>query len=180
MNISESLRMTVYSSLFAALIAAGAYLAIPVGPVPIVLQNMFVLMAPLLLGTKWGMASLGLYLFMGACGFPVFAGGSGGLGRVFGPTGGYLIGYIPAVYAAGFISEKTGKKVWGDIMAMAAGALIVYAAGVPWLKFATAISIEKAFAVGFYPFIIGDLLKIVAGAYCVKILRPMVKLSDKK
>jgi len=178
MNISDNLRMTVYSSLFAALIAAGAYLAIPIGPVPIVLQNMFVLMAPLLLGTKWGSAALGLYLFMGACGFPVFAGGSGGLGRLFGPTGGYLLGYLPAVSVAGFISAKMGKTLWGDIIGMVTGSLIVYAAGVPWLKFATAMPLEKAFAVGMYPFLIGDLLKIVAGVYCVKILRPLIKISE--
>lgn len=177
MNISDNLRMTVYSSLFAALIAAGAYIAIPIGPVPIVLQNMFVLMAPLLLGTKWGSAALALYLFMGACGFPVFAGGSGGLGRLFGPTGGYLLGYIPAVWLTGSVSEKIGKKLWGDIIAMALGAFVVYAAGVPWLKFATAMPLEKAFAVGMYPFIIGDLLKIVAGTYCVKLVRPLIKID---
>lgn len=180
MNISENLRMTVYSSLFSALIAAGAYLAIPIGPVPIVLQNMFVLMAPLLLGTKWGSAALGVYLFMGACGFPVFAGGAGGLGRLFGPTGGYLIGYIPAVCVAGFISSKSGRTFWGDMIAMLAGSLIVYAVGVPWLKFVTAMSLHKSFTVGMYPFLIGDLLKIVAGSYCVKFLRPVLKVDAVK
>ncbi|MBF0467665.1 MAG: biotin transporter BioY [Desulfamplus sp.] len=175
MNVSENLRMTVYSSLFAALIAVGAYIAIPIGPVPIVLQNMFVLMAALLLGTRWGSAALGLYLLMGACGFPVFAGGTGGLGRLLGPTGGYLLGYIPAVWVAGFICARTGKKLWGDVMAMLIGSLIVYASGVPWLKFATAMPWEKAFAVGMYPFLVGDALKIVAAAYCVKLLRPMLK-----
>jgi biotin transport system substrate-specific component len=174
MNISETLRMTVYSSLFAALIAVGAYIVIPIWPVPIVLQNMFVLMAALLLGAKWSSAALGLYLFMGACGFPVFAGGTGGVGRLFGPTGGYLLGYIPAVLATGFISHKLGKKMFGDIIAMLVGSLIVYAAGVPWLKLATAMSWEKAFLAGMYPFIIGDALKVVAAAYCVKFLRPLM------
>ncbi|MBF0257827.1 MAG: biotin transporter BioY [Desulfamplus sp.] len=178
MNISENLRMLVYSSLFAALIAAGAFLAIPIGPVPIVLQNMFVLMAPLLLGTKWGSAALILYLLMGACGFPVFAGGTGGLGRILGPTGGYLLGYIPAVCITGFISVKAGKTFWGDVIAMLIGSLIVYAAGVPWLKVATAMPWEKAFAVGIYPFLIGDILKIVAATYCVKLLRPMLKNNE--
>jgi len=177
MNISDELKMTVYSALFAALIAAGAYLAIPIGPVPIVLQNMFVLMAPLMMGTKWGITALGLYLFMGACGFPVFAGGTGGLGRLLGPTGGYLLGYIPAVLVSGFISQKIGKSLTGDVMAMIVGSLIVYATGVPWLKFATAMSWEKAFIAGMYPFLIGDVLKIVAGIYCVKLLRPILNKS---
>lgn len=102
---SPSLKMMVYASLFSALMAAGAYIAVPVGPVPIVLQNMVVLMAGLLLGVRWGMAALLLYLFMGACGLPVFAGGTGGIGRLFGPTGGYLLGYIPAIWMTALLSQ---------------------------------------------------------------------------
>ena len=62
------LRMSVYASLLAALMAVGAYLAIPIGPVPVVLQNMFVFLAPLLLGRRWGLASVAVYLLAGACG----------------------------------------------------------------------------------------------------------------
>ena len=85
---TEQLRRTVQASLFAALIAAGAFLAVPIGPVPIVLQNMFVLLAGLLLGPRWGLAGVGIYLLAGAIGLPVFAGGTGGIGRMLGPTGG--------------------------------------------------------------------------------------------
>ena len=74
MNTPSQLRMMVYASLLAALIAVGAYLAIPIGPVPIVLQNLFVLLAGLLLGSRWGAASVAVYLLAGACGLPVFAG----------------------------------------------------------------------------------------------------------
>jgi len=66
--------MMVYASLFAALTAVGAFVAIPIGPVPIVLQNMFVYLAGLLLGSRWGLASVGVYLLAGTCGLPVFAG----------------------------------------------------------------------------------------------------------
>jgi biotin transport system substrate-specific component len=97
MDPSTSLRMTVYASLMAALIAAGAYMALPIGPVPIVLQNLFVFLSGLLLGPRWGVASIGVYLMAGALGLPVFAGGVGGIGRFAGPTGGYLLGYLPAV-----------------------------------------------------------------------------------
>ena len=90
--------MTVFASLLAALMAAGAYLSIPIGPVPIVLQNMFVLLAGLLLGSRWGLAGVAAYFLTGLCGLPVFAGGLGGIGRIVGPTGGYLIGYLPAVF----------------------------------------------------------------------------------
>jgi len=101
---SATLRMTVYASLMAALTAAGAYLAIPIGPVPIILQNLFVFLSGLLLGPRWGAASIGVYLLAGALGLPVFAGGVGGIGRFAGPTGGYLLGFLPAVYVIGWIS----------------------------------------------------------------------------
>ncbi len=175
MNISNQLRMTVYASLFAALIAAGAFIAIPIGPVPIVLQNMFVLLAGIILGSRWGLACVSVYLLMGALGFPVFAGGTGGIGRLFGPTGGYLLSYLPAVYATGIISEKLQKTMANDIIAMVAGSLIVYAAGVPWLKYVTGMGWNKAVAVGMYPFLIGDIIKIIAAAYAAKIIRPIVK-----
>ena len=86
--------MTIYAALFAALTAVGAYMALPIGPVPVVMQNLFVFLAGLILGGRWGLASVGIYLLAGAVGMPVFAGGTGGVGRFFGPTGGYLIGWI--------------------------------------------------------------------------------------
>ena len=71
---SLELRKLVYSALFAALIAAGAFITIPIGPVPIVLQNLFVLLAGLLLGAKWGLITVAVYLLAGLVGLPVFAG----------------------------------------------------------------------------------------------------------
>ena len=174
MDSSNQLKMTVYASLFAALIAAGAFMAIPIGPVPIVLQNMFVLLAGIILGPRWGLASVGVYLLMGALGFPVFAGGAGGLGRLFGPTGGYLLSYLPAVFITGVVSQTLGKKTHWDILAMAAGSMMIYAMGVPWLKMVTGMAWGKAVAVGMYPFIIGDLLKITAGAFSAGIIRPVI------
>ncbi|SLM28237.1 BioY family protein [Desulfamplus magnetovallimortis] len=181
-NKATSIKMTVYASLFASLMAAGAYIAIPVGPVPIVLQNMFVLMAGLLLGTRWGAAAVLLYLFMGACGLPVFAGGTGGIGRLFGPTGGYLLGYIPAVLTAGFIAKIPGNRLpfYKNILAMTAGSLVVYAAGVPWLKFVTGMGWTKAAAAGMIPFLPGDLLKIFAGSYIIHRISPMFNMSSLK
>lgn len=93
MTPNIQLRMMVYALLLAVLTAAGAYLAIPIGPVPIVLQNLFILLAGLLLGSRWGLASVRVYLLTGALGLPVFAGGLGGIGRLVGPTGGYLVGF---------------------------------------------------------------------------------------
>ncbi len=174
MSPTPSLKMTVYTSLFVALIAMGAFIAIPVGPVPIVLQNMFVLLAALLLGPAWGSACLALYLLIGLAGLPVFAGGTSGIGKLFGPTGGYLLGYLPCVWITGLISKNLGQKISGDITAMIIGSLIIYAAGVSWLIAVTAMEPGKALAVGMYPFLIGDALKIAAAAFLAQKLRPLI------
>lgn len=177
MESSNQLRMVVYASLFAALTAVGAFLAIPIGPVPIVLQNMFVFLAGLLLGGRWGLASVALYLLAGTCGLPVFAGGLGGIGRFFGPTGGYLIGYLPAVFIIGKISARSQPKMVFDILAMVCGSAVLYACGLIVLKIVTGMTPAKAIAVGMLPFLIGDALKIVAAAIIARTLRPVIRVS---
>ncbi|MCP3955620.1 MAG: biotin transporter BioY [Desulfobacterales bacterium] len=172
---TQQLRMTVYASLFAALVAVGAFISIPIGPVPIVLQNFFVLLAALLLGPRWGVAAVAVYLLSGICGLPVFAGGTAGIGRIMGPTGGYLIGYLPAVFISAWLSQKGGFRTWTDIAAMICGSLIVYGCGVPWLKVVTGMPFAKALAVGMIPFLIGDALKIAAAVPVVRALRPIVQ-----
>jgi biotin transport system substrate-specific component len=169
--------MLVFASLMAALMTAGAYISIPVGPVPIVLQNMFVFLTGLLLGSRWGLASVGVYLLTGACGLPVFAGGMGGIGRIVGPTGGYLIGYLPAVFAVGYISEKGKGRVARDIIGMLAGTILVYACGVTWLQTLTGMPWPKTLAVGMYPFLIGDALKMAAAAAIARAIRPIIRVT---
>jgi biotin transport system substrate-specific component len=171
------LRPMVYASLFAALTAAGAYMFVPIGPVPIVLQNMFVFLAGLLLGSRWGLASVAVYLLAGICGLPVYAGGTGGIGRFAGPTGGFLLGYLPAVFLVGWIAErKPGRMLW-NAAAMLLGTAVLYACGVPWLKMVTAMPLAKALAVGMYPFLLGDGIKIAAAALIAKSARPVMRPS---
>ncbi len=170
------LRPLVYTALFVALISVGAFIAIPIGPVPIVLQNMFVLLAGLILGPARGLACVAVYLLVGLAGLPVFAGGTSGIGKLFGPTGGYLLGYLPAVLVTGVISRTLGEKPSSDILAMIAGSVIVYAAGVPWLKIAFSLSWGKAVAAGMVPFLLGDILKIAAGVVIAGKIRPFVKI----
>jgi biotin transport system substrate-specific component len=171
---ATSLRMTVYASLMAALTAAGAYLAIPIGPVPIVLQNLFIFLSGLLLGPVWGTASVGVYLLAGILGLPVFAGGIGGIGRFAGPTGGYLFGFLPAVCVIGFISNVSKTNVVRDLLAMICGSLIIYACGLSWLKILTNMTLGKTLAVGMYPFLPGDALKMAAAVPIAKALRPVI------
>lgn len=174
METNRNLQMTVYAALFSALIAAGAYMAIPIGPVPIVLQNLFVMLAGLMLGSGWGLACVCIYLLAGALGLPVFAGGTGGIGRFFGPTGGYLVGFMPAVFLIGTIAERGEHRVSRDVLAMIVGSLMVYALGVPWLKLMTGMPWAKAAAVGMLPFLPGDVLKIAAAIPVARALRPVL------
>lgn len=167
--------MTVYASLLAALIAVGAYLAIPIGPVPIVLQNLFIFLAGLLLGSRWGLVCVGVYLLAGVLGLPVFAGGTGGIGRLAGPTGGYLLGYLPTVFVVGAISEKAGYRPVFDVVAMGCGLVLTYAFGVTWLKLLTGMTWGKTLTVGMYPFLLGDALKIAACVPIAKALRPIIR-----
>jgi biotin transport system substrate-specific component len=167
------LRSLVLASLLAALMAAGAYIAIPIGPVPIVLQNLFVLLAGLLLGPAWGLASVLVYLFLGAVGLPVFSGGSGGIAHFAGPTGGYLLGYIPAVAVTGWLARR-GKSSVADAWAATAGAMLVYAAGVPWLAMTTHMTAAKAATVGVLPFLPGDALKVAVAVAVARWARPLL------
>lgn len=179
LNISSQLQMTVYSSLMAALIAVGAFIAIPLGPVPIVLQNLFVMLAGLLLGSRWGLASVGVYLLAGLCGLPVFSGGGAGFGHIFGPTGGYLIGYLPAVFIIGLASDKS-KAMFVHFAALLIGAAFVYLCGVSWLKIVTGMSIGKALAVGMFPFLVGDAVKIIATLFIARALLPVISKKTEK
>jgi biotin transport system substrate-specific component len=174
MNTSLQLKMTIYASLLAALMAVSSYFPLPIGPVPIVLQNMFVLLSGVLLGSKWGLASVGVYVLAGACGLPVFAGGLGGISRIAGPTGGYLLGYLPAVYIVGLITERLKESIVLDVIAMLCGCIIIYTCGITWLKVLTGMTWSKTLMVGMYPFVVGDTLKIAAAAAIAKGLRPVI------
>ncbi len=170
-----NIKKIVYVSLFAALIAAGSVITIPLGPVPISLQTLFVFLAALLLGPKLGTMSVFVYLAAGAVGLPVFSGGTGGIARFLGPTGGYLIGFLLGVWIIGSISSSKKKYefLW-DVIAMIAGTAIIYLIGVIWLKIVLGISFHKAVYVGLLPFLPGDAVKIAAGAYIAKKLRRII------
>ncbi len=127
------LNRMAHTSLMAALIAVGALIHLPIGPVPVVLQNLFVLLAGLLLGSRYGLACVLLYLLIGSMGFPIFAGGKGGIAHFMGPTGGYLLGFAAAAYTAGLISERLPRNTATDIFAVAVASLMVYLIGIPWL-----------------------------------------------
>jgi biotin transport system substrate-specific component len=170
----EKMRSIVLCSLMAGLMAAGAFIYIPIGPVPIVLTNLFVLLSGLLLGARWGAAGAVLYLLVGAIGLPVFSGGKGGLAHLFGPTGGYLFGFVLSAWLTGFISEGFRRSISGSVLAVILGSLVIYGLGVPWLKAITHMTWNKAWVVGMVPFLPGDVLKSVTAVILFRSLKPML------
>jgi biotin transport system substrate-specific component len=173
----KTLTALTLTARFAALIAAGTFISIPLpfSPVPLVLQNLFALLAGLILGPLLGASAAGLYLLAGAIGAPVFAGASGGFVRFLGPTGGFLAGYFLAALTAGLIAGRPRPEIktplWRIILAVLAGFLIIYVPGIIRLKFFIDKPWTAALAAGFTPFIIGDLLKGIAAVLIAPRLR---------
>ncbi|WP_135610584.1 biotin transporter BioY [Methanococcoides sp. AM1] len=160
------IRKMVYASLFAALTAIGAYITIPLGPIPFTLQVVFVLLAGAMLGSKWGAISMIVYTFLGIAGLPVFSGGASGIGVILGPTGGYIIGFIAAAFVVGFLFEKNrSEKVLFNAIYVLMGSVVIYAFGLTHLMLVADMSFMQAITVGFLPFIGGALVKIAVAAY---------------
>jgi biotin transport system substrate-specific component len=152
---------------FMALTVAGAYIRIPLPftPVPITLQTFFVLLAGAVLGRKLGCLSQAGYLLIGIFGLPVFTGGLYGFARFFGPTGGYLMGFVLAAYLIGRLLGRDDEAGFIKITAaMFSGLVVLFATGTFQLALVMHISLAKAAALGVLPFIPGDIIKLLAAA----------------
>lgn len=172
-----STRGMIYASLFGALTAMGALISIPLQPVPVTLQTMFMYLAGSLLGGSLGALSQVIYVILGAIGLPVFSGGKAGLGVFLGPTGGYLVGFIAAAFVTGKIvrSRPDAGLVW-LVFAMLAGTAVVYTLGVLQLVLVGKLSLEKAAVVGVLPFLPGDALKIAAASVITLKVRDRIRI----
>jgi biotin transport system substrate-specific component len=157
------------SSIIIALFAPIS-IRLPFTPVPIATQAHVILLLSCLLGSKRASMAVLTYLFQGAIGLPVFAGGGAGIMVLAGPTGGYLLGYLAAAFVTGFmmerITERTPSKAFA---AMGVGNLVVYLFGLPWLS--RYVGWQGAFVLGMLPFLIGDMLKLVVATKSLKGLR---------
>jgi biotin transport system substrate-specific component len=154
------LKTLVYASMFGALTAVGAYISIPLYPVPVTLQTMFTISAGLLLSGPAAALSQVIYVLLGVMGLPVFSGGKAGLGILFGPTGGYLIGFVVGAFVIGALRQarKEGRWAW-QALCVTAGEIVIYSIGVLRLTQVAHISFSKAVLVGVLPFLIGDVIK---------------------
>ncbi|GAI16703.1 unnamed protein product [marine sediment metagenome] len=171
-----NIRQMTLISLFAALTAVGAFISIPLYPVPLTLQTLFTLLAAMTLGSVMGASSQIIYVLLGIIGLPVFAGFKAGIGILFGPTGGFLFGFIISAYIIGKIIElKKEKNIFYYLLAGLIGTLIIYIIGITQLSLVTDMGIKKALTVGMLPFLPGDILKIIAASFIASKLKLVIK-----
>lgn len=169
MNHPLALRQSIYAALFGSLTAIGSFMVIPLQPVPVTLQSLFTSLAGVLLGSSAGAISQIVYVLLGIIGLPVFAGGKAGIGVLFGPTGGYLLGFILAALVIGKIVQmKPDPGLPRLLLALFTGNLVIYAAGITQLMLSTHLSVQKALLVGVLPFLPGDLFKVIAAAWLAR------------
>ena len=173
-----NIRQMTLISLFSALTAVGAFIYIPLYPVPLTLQTLFTLLAGMTLGSVMGASSQIIYVLLGVVGLPVFAGFKAGIGILFGPTGGFLLGFIISAYVIGRIIETIKEKnIFYYLLAGLIGTIIIYIIGLTQLSLITGIGIKKAIAVGMLPFLPGDILKIIAASFIATKLKPIIELK---
>lgn len=158
------LKDMVLMALFAAITCVLAPLAIPIGPVPISLTNFVIYVSVYVLGWHRATITYVVYLMIGLAGLPVFSGYEGGIGKMAGPTGGYLIGFIfTAVIAGLFVNLQEEKvlmnRVWG-MLGMILGTIVAYGFGTAWFCYSTGTGLSAALALCVFPFIPGDLVKM--------------------
>ena len=164
----------ILCALFAALTAVLSQILIPIGPVPINLATFAVFCAGALLGSKLGALSMATWVALGVVGVPVYTMMRSGPGALLEPTGGFIIGYIPAAFLTGLIIEKFNKdnKIYMHAIAMGVGAITYFISGTIWFMYSTNTAFFEAATICFLPFIPGDILKIILAAILTKRLRP--------
>lgn len=179
-NVKENTRFfetknMVLMALFAAITCVLGPMSVPIGPVPISLTNLVLYFSLYFLGWKKGTITYMIYLLLGLVGLPVFSGFTGGVGKLAGPTGGYLIGFIFLTIVTGLFIEKF-ENILLRLTGMILGTAIAYVLGTAWFCISMGTGVMAALATCVFPFIIGDLVKMIVAAF----VAPMVAKQTKK
>lgn len=148
-----------------AIIAVLAQIIIPLPLIPITGQTLAIGLVVTILGMKYGTYSVVLYIVLGAVGMPVFQAFTGGVGILFGPTGGYIIGFIPCAIVIGFYLMKTRMTFFHAFVANTIGMLVTLAFGAMWLKVLNDLTWAQAVTAGVLPFVIVGLVKAAIAAF---------------
>ncbi len=172
----EDTRRLVFCALFTALIAVFSQLQLPVGPVPVSLATLGVMLCGLLLGWRYGVLAVGAYILLGAVGVPVFAGFQGGAGRLLGPTGGYIVGYLFYALLAGLNLPRLQERFWGRCVLLLLGTAVCYGLGTAWFVHISGRTLAESLSLCVVPFLPGDAAKIALAAFLTPRLRKALKI----
>ena len=167
-------RVLCYCALFAALTGVCAQISLAVGPIPISMASLMVMLSGLLLGWQGGVISMGCYLLLGMCGVPVFSELRGGAAALIGPTGGYIIGYLPCALIAGLGFWDSG--IWPRCLRLVLATLALYALGTGWFMLQSGNSLAASMSLCVLPFLPGDAIKILLSAWLTPRLKKALKL----
>ena len=165
-------------ALMAALMCVLGPMSIQIGPIPVSFTNLVIYLAVYLLGMKGATISYLVYLLLGAVGMPVFSGFAGGLGKLAGPTGGYLIGFIFMALICGFVMEKSHANAVITILGMIAATLVDYVFGTIWFALQMQCEVWYALTVCVFPFLLVDLAKILIATVLGKTIRVALAKSN--
>lgn len=169
------IRDMVFTALFAAIICVIAPFKIPIGEIPITLATFAIYIIASVLNWKQGTLAVIIYIALGAAGVPVFAGFVGGIPKLIGPTGGFILGYIPLAIVIGLIVDRFESHKWSFPIGMVLGTVFLYACGAAWFAFSQNTTIGNALAECVAPFLIFDGIKIVLASVIVPNLRKILK-----
>lgn len=159
-------QMAMIGVMTAVLCALGPFaLPLPFSPVPLTLTNLSIFITLYVLGARAGTISYLLYLLLGITGLPVFSGFSGGLGKVAGPTGGYLLGFLFLSLIAGWAISCFPGRTMVHGLGMLAGMAVCYLFGTAWLALQLGIGYGAAFGIGVLPYLPGDAVKMVCALF---------------
>lgn len=177
----KDLRFLTTTALFTAILCITAPFTINIGPIPISLATFSVYLASIVLGWKGGTLAVVAYLVLGAVGLPVFSNFMGGFERLIGPTGGYLIGYIPCAFTIGLISDAAKKyRHVFNILSMVLGTALLYALGTIWYMFISGNPLGYSLSVCVVPFLAGDFIKMACATAAAEIIRGRVFTAFRK
>lgn len=178
MNRKITLKTMIQTALVTAVICVLSpfVIPLPISPVPVSLSIFAIYMGLYAVGFKCGTIATFLYILIGLVGVPVFSGFSGGPAKLFGPTGGYILGYLFICVIAGPIIDKFEKKIWLHIIFMIIGVAVCYLFGTLWfVKVMDGYTFASALSVCVIPFIPADIVKIAVAVIAGPLIRKQIK-----
>lgn len=167
-------------AILAAVVCVLSPFSVPVGPVPLSFGSLAVYIAACLIDKRSGTLAVVVFVLLGAFGLPVFTGFSGGFHKLLGPTGGFILGYVPCALIIGMIVDAFERRLWVYPIAIIAGTVVLYAFGAAWFMISMKVDLGVALMTCVVPFLIGDALKIAAASLLCYKLRFALKRARQK